>query len=128
MNSSNRRPARVNLVVGAWTVLAVGLLSAFAAPAPSALVQEPDGAALYRQHCRSCHGANGVPSPRMMAIYPKLKALDSTFLATRTTDSIVTSLKHGLPGMKPFGDRLSEAELAAVAKFVKTLADSARAP
>ena len=85
---------------------------------------EPDGAALYRQNCRSCHGAKGIPSETMRASYPKLPNLaDSTLQAHLTTDSIVAVLQHGKgKDMKSFAAKLSPAEMAAVAKFVKTLA------
>ena len=57
----------------AGTVLALGL------GASRAEAQQPDGAALYKQNCRSCHGAQGVPTPRMATLYPKMKSLaDST--------------------------------------------------
>jgi mono/diheme cytochrome c family protein len=67
----------------------------------------------------------------MVAIYPTLKALgDSAFLRTRSVDSIVAVLRRGVGrNMKSFTDRLSPAEMTAVATFVKSLAsDSTRAP
>jgi mono/diheme cytochrome c family protein len=67
----------------------------------------------------------------MMSLYPSLKAIgDSAFLRTRSVDSIVAVLRHGAGrDMKSFADRLSPDEIAAVAKFVKTLAsDSTHAP
>jgi mono/diheme cytochrome c family protein len=90
---------------------------------------EPDGAALYRQACRSCHGARGVAPARMIAIYPTLKTLaDSVAQARLSTDTIVAVLRHGKgKDMKPFADRFSPAEMLAVAKFVKTFGSPAPA-
>jgi mono/diheme cytochrome c family protein len=113
-----------------WTVFATAALMALpviaAAQAPAAS-SEPDGAALYRQHCKSCHGARGVPSAQMHTIYPTLKALaDSTEQAHLTEQSIVGVLQKGKgKDMKPFTGKLSAAEMAAVAKFVKALASPA---
>jgi mono/diheme cytochrome c family protein len=109
-----------------WTVAAVlllGLPIAAGAQTAAAGATEPDGAALYRQNCRSCHGVKGVPPARMLTLYPTLKTLaDSTEQAHLTEASIVTVLQHGKgKDMKAFADRLSPAEMAAVAKFVKSL-------
>jgi mono/diheme cytochrome c family protein len=63
----------------------------------------------------------------MVAIYPALKSLaDSAYLRGRSADSIAAVLRHGAGrDMKPFADRLSPAEITAVAKFVKSLASQA---
>lgn len=114
-----------------WTraALVVALL-AVALPAAPLEAQEPDGAALYKQNCRSCHGALGVPSQRMVTLYPKLKSLaDSAYLASLSTDSIAVVTRNGMGDMKAYADKLSASEIAAVARFVKTLADTtARRP
>jgi mono/diheme cytochrome c family protein len=113
-----------------WTVAAVlllGLPIAAGAQTPAAGATAPDGAALYRQNCRSCHGARGVAPARMVTLYPTLKNLaDSTEQARLTEAAIVAVLQHGKgKDMKPFADRLSAAEIAAVAKFVKTFGSPA---
>jgi mono/diheme cytochrome c family protein len=120
-----------NKVWSAAVVAAALALSAvpigMAAQTPGAAATEPDGAALYRQNCRSCHGAKGVPPARMVSLYPTLTTLaDSTVLKHLTTDSIVAVLRHGRgKDMKAFADRFSPAEILAVAKFVKTLRSAA---
>lgn len=106
--------------VAAFTVLGL----AFAAGARSAAAQAaaPDGQALYQQNCRSCHGATGTPSERMAGLFPTLKPLtDSDFQAKVSADSIVTVLTHGKGKMKSFAEKLKPEEMAAVAKYVKTL-------
>ena len=117
------------------TLLGIGLIVGLGLGASNAAAQvpspPPDGAALYRQNCRSCHGLKGTPPQRMVAVYPGLKAIgDSAFLRARSVDSIVAVLRHGVGrDMKSFTDRLSPEEMVAVARFVKTLAsDSTRAP
>jgi mono/diheme cytochrome c family protein len=67
----------------------------------------------------------------MVTLYPGLKTLaDSGFMATLSTDSIAAVVRHGAGRyMMAFGGKLSAAEVAAVAKFVKTLPRGApRAP
>lgn len=113
--------------VALGAVLGLCLWASSAAAQASAASAEPDGAALFRQNCKSCHGAKGVPPARMVTLYPTLKTLaDSTEQAHLTEQAIVGVLQHGKgKDMKPFTDKLSAAEMAAVAKFVKTLASPA---
>lgn len=96
----------------------------------SAAAQAPEGQALYRQHCRSCHGVRGVPPKTMVSVYPELKSFaDSAFLATHSEEKIVGVLENGSgKDMKPFKDKLTKAEMIAVAKYVRTLATPASAP
>ncbi len=110
---------RVGGSLVAGTILVIGL------GASRLAAQQPDGGALYQQYCRSCHGSQGVPTPRMLTLYPKLKSLaDSSTLASLSTDSIVALTRDGVGAMKPYKDKLSADQLAAVAKFVKTLTAS----
>lgn len=120
MRLGSRRLAVV--VVGAIVGLCLWTSRAAAQAGP-----EPDGATLYRQQCRSCHGARGVPPARMMTVYPTLKTFaDSSLQAHLTTDSIVAVLRHGKgKDMKSFTDKLSPAEMLAVARFVKSLGSPA---
>jgi mono/diheme cytochrome c family protein len=108
------------LALGAILALTVGASRAAAQAAPAApAAQEPDGQALYLQNCRTCHGAKGVAPARMATLYPALTPLAGISLPA---DSIVAVLQHGKgKDMKSFADRLSAAQMAAVAKFVKSL-------
>jgi mono/diheme cytochrome c family protein len=110
---------RWQLAIGAVVVCAT-LGAGFGAPRQAA--QEPDGAALYKRHCRTCHGSEGVPSARMLTLYPNLKSLaDSAYQATLSVDSIVAITRTGVGDMKPYADKLSPAEIEAVATYVKSL-------
>jgi len=86
--------------------------------------QAPDGQALYREHCRTCHGTTGRPTQRALDQYPKIPRLsDSIFMSKLSQDSIVALLEHGKgKDMKSFKDKLTPAEMVAVAQYVRTLA------
>ena len=86
--------------------------------------QEPDGAALYAKNCKTCHGADGTPSAKMVGMYKDLKPLDTA----KSADSIAANIKSGVGTMKGYAAKMSDAEIAAVAKFVKTLKPAAAPP
>lgn len=108
----------------AVAVLGIGIALTLTLGTRAAAAQAADGAALYKQHCRTCHGATGAPSQRMAGLYPALKSFaDSTTLAGISVDSIVSILKKGQgKDMKSFTDKLTPEQMAAVAHYVKTLA------
>ena len=99
-----------------------------AAPAPEVavvpLAASPDpltGKPLYEAHCRKCHGVLGVPSSAMKTKFPKLMTFTAAFFANRSADSVVTVLMQGKgEGMKTFKDKLSHAEMTAVADYVRS--------
>lgn len=107
-------------------VLGVMILGGLIASRLSA--QQPDGQAVYREECKSCHGANGVPPERARGKYKKIKTLgDSGFVSALSADSIVTILKKGIDkDMKSFADKLSEPEMRAVTTYIKDLAEKAK--
>ena len=105
------------------SVLAVGIALSLTIGTRAAAAQAPDsGAAVYRQHCRTCHGATGTPTQRMVGLYPKLKTLsDSALMAGLSIDSIVNVVRKGRGDMKPLADKLTADQMTAVANYVKTL-------
>lgn len=113
----------MNLRSGKWERLIVATVLGLTLGAVTAAAQEPDGAVLYRQHCRACHGAKGVPPQRMLTLYPELKTLaDSGALAKLSQDSLIAAMRHGKgTRMKSFADVLSADQMEAIAKFTKTL-------
>lgn len=102
-------------------LLGCAVLCVCAAPALAA--QAPDGQALYREHCKECHGAAGRPPKTAVAKYKDVKTFDAAFFTGRSDDSIVAVLKRGVKDgkeMKSFKDKLSPEEMAAVVKYVRT--------
>jgi cytochrome c6 len=113
------------LAVGFAASLTIGARAAVGQAAPAAT----DGAALYKQYCRTCHGATGTPPQRMVTLYPKLRALsDSALVAGLSVDAIVTVLTKGQGDMKPFAGKLTADQMTAVARYVKTLPGAAHQP
>lgn len=104
-------------------VVSVLFLAALCAQRAAAQAPPPDGQALYRRECRSCHGANGVPPQRAREQYEGIPSLaDSAFMARRSDDSVVAVLRRGVGrDMKSFADKLSAAEMRAVAQYVRGL-------
>jgi mono/diheme cytochrome c family protein len=104
-------------------VLGLALLLA-AATARPLVAQQINGKAVYEEECKSCHGLNGVPPERERARYKNLRALgDSGFVSALPRDLIVTIVTKGIDkDMKSFAGKLSEAEIRAVAGYIKDLA------
>ena len=122
-------PFAEHIMIRALLVASLSLTLA----APNAAAQAPtppDGAALYRQYCRSCHGARGKPSQQMSGVYPSLVTLsDSVVQAKLTVEGVAALLTDGNgKEMKPFADKMSKDEIRAVAEFVKTLKPAAPTP
>ena len=99
----------------------------FIVSAHALAAQEPDGKAVYDSNCKRCHGARGTPPQTMLKKMPKIRAFDTTFAREIQEDSIVKVLTKGKgEDMKSFTEKLNPAEMAAVAKYVRTLALGAR--
>jgi mono/diheme cytochrome c family protein len=91
------------------------------AVAPAGTGQIADGKTLYEANCRSCHGVRGVPSTAMKARFPKIAAFDAAFFAKRSDDSVVTVLTKGTSqAMKSYKDKLSHAQMVAVASYIRS--------
>lgn len=100
--------------------VASGVGLALILTAGTAAAQEADSASLYRENCRTCHGTVGKPTQRALSQYPKIPTMDSAFVSARSVDSIVTILTHGKgKDMKSFKDKLTPAQMRAVAEYVR---------
>lgn len=90
-------------------------------PAPSA--DALTGKPLYEAQCQRCHGARGVPSKGMQSKFAKLVPFDAAFFSTRSDAAIVALLTKGNGAvMKPYKDKLSPAEMSALAAYMRTFA------
>lgn len=99
---------------------------------PARAQTPPDGQALYREHCRTCHGVAGKPTDFARRAYAKIPTLsDSAFVARRSQDSIVAVLTRGAgtgKDMRSFKSLLTHDQMVAVAQFVRTLPSRAKTP
>lgn len=92
-------------------LLAIGVPLATAATAQP--VPEPDGAALFVSvGCASCHGERGEGGART----PRIAGNGFTF----APGNVVYQILEGGGPMPPFAARLTDAEIAAIANFVRT--------
>jgi mono/diheme cytochrome c family protein len=94
----------------------------FASPASTQQQAAADAKVIYEKNCRSCHGPRGIP-PQAMARMMKVPPLDSAYFTKKNDDTVVVVLKKGRgTNMKPFGDKLSEQQMQAVARYIRELA------
>jgi putative copper export protein/mono/diheme cytochrome c family protein len=97
---------------------------------PYHVVSVASGAALFRAHCATCHGAGGRGDGPGGAGLPRLPAdLTAAHTAQHTVGDMFWWLTHGIPagGMPPFGDTLTEEERWDLINFVRTLGSGERA-
>jgi len=84
--------------------------------------QTVDAKANYDENCRKCHGVRGAPPKTMKDKFPKIATFDAKFLEAHSVDSIVKVLTKGKnDDMKSCKDKMSPAELKAVAEYVHEL-------
>jgi mono/diheme cytochrome c family protein len=84
------------------------------------------GASVYAANCAQCHGVHGAGDGWAAA---ELRVAPTSFRAQRPTlDASLAALRFGIQGtqMAPWGARLTDAELRAVAAYVRTLFDDDR--
>lgn len=104
-----------------WRVLSTALLLALGTvvlTVPLRAADEPDGAALFKQKCSMCHGADG----KGYAAIKTPNFTDPKWQAGITDDQIVETIKNGKKGtpMPPFKDKLKDEEIQALLKQVRS--------
>ena len=77
------------------------------------------GKALYDQHCTACHGANASASERA----PAIVSTATSMRGARSDAQLMAIIKNGIPStaMPPWGDRLSDADIADIGAFIHAL-------
>ena len=108
--------------------LAIAALLAVAIGTPAEAAAS-DGARVYAERCAVCHGDDGRgDGPAAAALVPKPRNLrDAAYWKDRTPAAVVAVIHDGKPGtmMMGFRDVLSDAEIAAVADYVRRFAPTA---
>jgi mono/diheme cytochrome c family protein len=86
---------------------------------------------LYDENCKKCHGVRGTPPKAMKTKFEKIATFDAAFVEKHSVDSIAKVLAKGKnEDMKSFKDKLTPAQMTAVAQYVHDLAlkKDAKAP
>ena len=96
--------------------------------ATSAAAAEPDGAALFKTKCASCHGPDGKGETPVGKALKVKSLLDPRWAADDAPAAIAKAVREGVPGMPGMEAKLSAAEIEAVAKATQELARAAQAP
>jgi len=75
-----------------------------------------DGAELYKTKCVVCHQADGDSK-----IMPNMSFADGVWVHGSSVKEVINTITNGVPGtaMMPFKGQLSDAEIAALAKYVR---------
>lgn len=83
-----------------------------------------DGAKIYAEKCALCHGPAGHgDGPGAAALNPKPRNhTDGAYMNTRTDEQLLEVIRNGKGAMPPWGTVLSDQEIQAVLKHVRTLA------
>lgn len=91
---------------------------------PAATSGTPDGAQIYAQRCVLCHGASGMgDGPGAAGLNPKPRNhTDGSYMNAQTDEALIEVIKNGKGAMPAWGTTLSDAEVQAVLKHVRSLA------
>lgn len=73
----------------------------------------PDGMAIFRQYCTTCHGADGKLG---------LNGAKDLSASTLSLDERIQTITYGKKVMTPFNEVLSPEEIKAVAEYTQKLA------
>ncbi|HJT69746.1 MAG TPA: cytochrome c [Terriglobales bacterium] len=108
----------VKRIEAVWFPVLIFSVVSFLAIASSA---QDSGAATFKSKCVLCHGADGTGNT---PLGKQLQAanLRSKDVQKKTNAELHQIVHDGKTNMPPFADQLSEAQINAVVKYVRTLA------
>jgi predicted CXXCH cytochrome family protein len=78
------------------------------------------GESVYKANCQSCHGAAGTPSPAMAKMM-NVKPLSDPDIQKLSVDQMIASVKDGKGKMKPFKEKLTDAQIKDSVNFYRGL-------
>lgn len=108
----------IKLAVIAGFVVAAGSAALIhSAPVAMASSEAASPRTLYIQNCARCHGANGKAQTELGK---KLEAEDLT-ASTASTSKIIRTVTNGRDDMPSFGKKLTKAQIASLAGYVRSL-------
>ena len=87
----------------------------------SARADAPDAAAIFKSNCAACHGADGRGhSPMGKALH--VKDLASDDVQKQSDEALEKIIVDGKGKMAGFKGKLSESDIDALVKFIRSLA------
>jgi mono/diheme cytochrome c family protein len=89
--------------------------------ASAGLASAGDASALWGQHCASCHGKDGSGSTMMGKKLGLKDYRDAAVQGSFSDAEAATAIKDGKGKMKPYGSKLSEADIKALVAYVRSL-------
>ena len=96
--------------------------------APGAMrLHAQDAAALWTQHCASCHGKDGKGQTKAGRMAKVKDLTDAAYMAGFKDDQIFQDIKNGSKSkdgkeqMKPFQEKLTDEQIRALVAFVRGL-------
>ena len=107
-----RPRSRSSLVVSLAVVLLALLLTAYAVA--------DGGAVTYREHCSACHGAKGA-GDTMIGKNLQMLPLGSDEVQNKSDDELATIISKGKNRMPAFDRKLSQDQISAVVKYIRSL-------
>ncbi len=94
--------------------------------ASAGLASAGDATALWNQHCASCHGKDGSGSTMMGKKLGVKDYRDAKVQAAFSDGEAEKAIKEGVKtngkqSMKPFGEKLSDADIKALVTYIRSL-------
>jgi cytochrome c6 len=81
---------------------------------------QSSGESVYKASCASCHGATGTPSAGMAKML-NVKPVSDPDIQKLTPEQMFTSVKEGKNKMKPFKDKLTDAQIKDSVTYYRSL-------
>jgi cytochrome c6 len=87
-----------------------------------------DAGAAWQEHCAACHGRDGTGHTRAGHLLHVKDLASASYQKTFTDDQAFKDVKFGFKDadgnvrMKPFADKLSDAQIKELVAYVRTLA------
>ena len=94
--------------------------------ASAGIASAGDASALWNQHCASCHGKDGSGSTMMGKKLGVKDYRDAKVQAAFSDGEAERAIKEGVKTngkqtMKPFGEKLSDADVKALVAYIRSL-------
>jgi len=100
---------------------AFGLLAGLALLAAQPALAQPDGQALYRQHCAKCHAEDGRANTWRGYLYFAQQLSNPRWQAKESDGEILAAIRKGPGAMPAFAERFDAAEQQALLQAVRGL-------